>query len=421
MALETLPAELRIHILKSMPDVETLHDLIEVSATYRNTYRFSQRSILDRLVREHYGAVGLEEPIMAIQSAGLHAEESANKQRIIEVLDRQRISHSILSKLDPSDSIDLLHLHQTFQTLLDTFESHGKPSRQIESLGRQHTATLRLSPTENGRILRALCRLQTYCNIFGAREWSESADDLSILSISKRRSSTWYKSFTIHEMWRLCFGSMAPWEVEEFGSVWVLMRNEYKRMFDEIQQEFSRTDSRWRALRPASLPTDPWELYPSSSGSFLSIEIPLSSTLTEIDDVNDYSIYFNHLVLLGPRFLHKVLFQKSREDRWRLLACNAVSSKSSFMDTVCVVRGPSPQLWSAEKYGNDDTLQGLRTMPAIDQPNPGWKQHWYSQDVSGCEIFTRRSTVGESQDTQLRTFGHCAGWEWGYALWDAAS
>ncbi|RLM00346.1 hypothetical protein CFD26_108396 [Aspergillus turcosus] len=404
MALETLPAELRIHILESMPDVETLHDLIQVSATYRNTYRFSQRSILDRLVREHYGAVALEEPVMAIQSAGLYAEDSANKQRIIEVLDRQRISRSIPSKLDPSDSIDLLHLHRTFQTLLDTFCSHAKRSSQVEPLERQHTPPLRLSPTEKGRILRALCRLQTYCNVFGVREWTEPADDLSIPSMSKRRSSTWYKNFTIHEMWRLCFGSMAPWEVEEFGSVWVLMRNEYKRMFDEIRQEFPRTDSRWRALRPASLPADPWELYPSSS-----------------DDVNDYSIYFNHLVLLGPTFLHKVLSQKSQEDRWRLLACNAISSKSSFMDTVRVVRGPSPELWSAEKYGNDDTLEGLRTMPAIDQPNPGWKLHWYSQDVAGCETFTRRSTVGESEDAQLRTFGNCAGWEWGYALWDAAS
>ncbi|KAF7139778.1 hypothetical protein CNMCM5793_008391 [Aspergillus hiratsukae] len=340
---------------------------------------------------------------MAVQSAGLRAEESANKRRIVEVLDRQR-NGSIRSKLDPSDSIDLLHLHQTFQTLLDTFCSHARRSSQTEPLGRQHTAPLRLSPTEKGRILRALCRLQTYCNVFGAREWTEPADDLSVPSRSKRTSSTWYKNFTISEMWRLCFSSMAPWEVEEFGSVWVLMRNEYKRMFDEIKQEFPRTDSRWRALRPASLPADPWELYPSSS-----------------DDVNDYSIYFNHLVLLGPTFLHKVLSQKSREDRWRLLACNAISSKSSFMDTVQVVRSPSPQLWSAEKCMDDDTPEGLRTMPDIDQPNPGWKRHWYSQDVTGCEIFTLRSAAGESEAAQLRTFGHCAGWEFGYALWDGVN
>jgi hypothetical protein len=406
MALETLPAELKIHILKSMPDVETLHDLIRVSAAYRSTYRLSQRSILDRLVREHYGAVGLDEPIMAIQSAGLHAEVSANKQRIIEVLDRQRIFDSVPSKLNPSDSIDLLHLHQTFQTLLNSLCSHARRSSQAEPLPRQQTAPLRLSPTEKERILRALCRLQTYCNVFGAREWTEPADDLckSSMSTCKQTSSTWYKNFTIHEMWRLCFGSMAPWEVEEFGSVWVLVRNEYKRMFDEIQQEFPRTDSRWRSLRPASLPADPWELYPSSS-----------------DDANDYSIYLNHLVLLGPTFLHKVLSQNSREDRWRLLACNAISSKSSFMDIVRVVRNPSPQPWSVERCMDDDTLQGLRAMPAIDQPNSGWKQHWYGRDVTGSEIFAPRPGVGESGDAQLRTFGHCAGWEWGYALWDAAT
>jgi hypothetical protein len=91
------------------------------------------------------------------------------------------------------------------------------------------------------------------------------------------------------------------------------------------------------------------------------------------------------------------------------------------MDTVQVVRNASPQLWSVEGYTDDDTLQGLRTMPAIDQPNPGWKQHWNGRDVAGCEIFTPRSTVGSSEDAQSRIFGHCAGWEWGYALWDAAS
>ncbi|EAL87119.1 hypothetical protein KXW98_008972 [Aspergillus fumigatus] len=406
MALETLPAELKIHILKSMPDVETLHDLIRVSAAYRSTYRLSQRSILDRLVREHYGAVGLEEPIMAIRSAGLHAEDSANKQRILEVLDRQRVSDSVPSKLNPSDSIDLLHLHQKFQTILNSLCSHARRPSQAEPLPQQQNAPLQLSSTEKARILRALCRLQTYCNVFGAREWIEPADDICRSSTSpcKRTSSTWYKNFTIHEMWRLCFGSLAPWEVEEFGSVWVLVRNEYKRMFDEIRQEFPRTDSRWRSLRPASLPADPWELYPSSS-----------------DDANDYDIYLNHLVLLGPTFLHKVLSQNSREDRWRLLACNAISSKSSFMDTVRVVRDPSPRLWSVERFTSDDTLQGLRAMPAIDQPNLGWKQHWHGRDVTGSEIFAFRSAVGESGDAQVRNFGHCAGWEWGYALWDAAS
>jgi hypothetical protein len=70
---------------------------------------------------------------------------------------------------------------------------------------------------------------------------------------------------------------------------------------------------------------------------------------------------------------------------------------------------------------DDDTLQGLRAMPAIDQPNSGWKQHWYGRDVTGPEIFAPRPGVGESGDAQLRTFGHCAGWEWGYALWDAAT
>lgn len=92
------------------------------------------------------------------------------------------------------------------------------------------------------------------------------------------------------------------------------------------------------------------------------------------------------------------------------------------MDTIRVVRDPAPEQYTAEKYINDDVLQGVRMVPAIDQPNAGWKQHWHRQDVADCVIFTPRSNAPlpstPSAEAPVRTFGHCEGWEWGYALWE---
>ncbi|QRD89227.1 hypothetical protein F9C07_2084972 [Aspergillus flavus] len=201
-------------------------------------------------------------------------------------------------------------------------------------------------------------------------------------------------------MWSMIFGTMPPWEVEEFGCLWVFLQQQYTEIFSEIAQEFPRNSHEWQSLRPT---VDGMELFPSVDG--------------DGSDGNDYNDYRNHLVSLGPSFLYKVLRQPSYEARRNLIACNAVSSKSSFMILVQVSRDPPSLLYPADKYESEDIGRTLPLMPAIEQPNSGWKHHWH-----GYGPIHRVREVVRSDNLQEpwieRTIGNSAGWQWGYAIWD---
>lgn len=153
--------------------------------------------------------------------------------------------------------------------------------------------------------------------------------------------------------------------------------------------------------------------------------------LTVPAPANDYSYYdyCNHLVSLGPSFLYKTLTQSSYKDRRNLLARNAIASKSSFPDLVEVIKDPSPLLYPADKYESSDIARTLPTMPLLEQPNLGWKQHWHRDGVVERVVFATRPrvTVDEAEIPELwlsegdleRTIGYFDGWEWGYSLLDS--
>ncbi|KAA8647156.1 hypothetical protein EYZ11_009560 [Aspergillus tanneri] len=407
MVFESLPTELRILILRSLPDEHTLKCLVHASPVYHDTYGLAKKDILCALVRRQYGVVGLEEPLAAIHSEGLHAEVACNKGQITTLLDQLRCHResSLASSAEvpgTQESINLLHLHRKLRFLLNAYCARAPCPPGVDPNTWQQNLPLRPSATEKARILRALCRLQTYCNIFGSREWTQERPfDPTISLPCKRASSTWYRNFTIDRMWSLFFGGMPTWEVEEFGSVWMFIRHEYNNVFAQITREFPRSDPRWRALRPNSLPVDPWELHPSP----------------DADDAHDCSIYCNHLVSLGPGFLFKVLTQPSREDSWRLVISNSISSKSSFQDLVEVVRDPHP-LPTADQIHPEEDLSSV-----VIEPSQCWKQHWHDKGVyprDGISLPAEESSPSspQAQDLPVRDLAHFQGWEWGYAFWD---
>lgn len=143
-----------------------------------------------------------------------------------------------------------------------------------------------------------------------------------------------------------------------------------------------------------------------------------------------YSDYCNHLVSLGPSFLYKALTQPSYENRRNLLAQNAIASKSSFMDLVEVIKDPPPLLYPADKYEANDIARTLPTMPILDQPNHGWKQHWHRDGVVERVVFATRPRVTVDDNAEIpelwlagndleRTIGYFDGWEWGYPILDS--
>ncbi|EFW17963.1 conserved hypothetical protein [Coccidioides posadasii str. Silveira] len=74
---------------------------------------------------------------------------------------------------------------------------------------------LELSDAESARFLRALCRMQTYCNTFGKQGdyWRHAADQKTT-EISLGRP--WYRN---EEIWELFLNTMPPWEAEEMACV----------------------------------------------------------------------------------------------------------------------------------------------------------------------------------------------------------
>lgn len=410
MALESLPTELRILILQQLPDIQSLKSLVHASPIYYNTYAVSKKSLLHEILQRQYGLVDLAEPMAAIRSHGLHADIPANKYDIVSILDRRRRHDELpISENTPANMEECFQLSQLYRQheyLLNLYCSQASCPPGVSQETWEQNRPTNPSKIERARILRALCRLQTYCNIFGAREWSEqhhvTAEPYSPSQsrFFKRRSSTWYRNFGLHEMWSLIFGAMPPWEVEEFGCLWVFLQQQYTEIFSEIAQEFPRNSHEWQALRPT---VDGMELFPSVDG--------------DGSDGNDYNDYRNHLVSLGPSFLYKVLNQPSYEARRNLIACNAVSSKSSFMILVQVSRDPPSLLHPADKYETDDIARTLPSMPTIEQPNHGWKHHWFG--------YRPIQNVREIVQTEIsqepwveRTIGNSAGWKSGYAIWD---
>ncbi|KAL4888881.1 hypothetical protein BDV59DRAFT_124583 [Aspergillus ambiguus] len=420
---ETLPAELRIQILEEIPDVSSLRSLTRASPAYRSTYFRTRKTVLHQLVTRLYGFVDLAEPLAAVDSEGLHAETQGNKNEIIALLDRRR-RHPELDGRDPrlpseDQSVQLLQLYNELDRVLHACCAQVPRPSHIAPQTCGHDSTTNISFQEKARIIRSLCRLQTFCNIFGAREWVEpqpSVPDRALdPSLLKRRSTTWHRQFTIDEVWDLFFRTMPPWEVEEFGSVWTLIRQKYVDIFSTIAKEFPRNSPQWRALRPSTMPLDPSELFNNPANEY---------------SISDYDDYCNHLVSLGPIFLAKVLQQPDEEHRRRLLACNAIPAKSSFMDMVRVVSQPLPLLPPADRYETHNIGGILPTLPPLDQPAQAWKQHWYGDASVDHVMYTPRSGPQHSLHSMHQgwdgnagafnayTFGFSEGWIWGYALWD---
>ena len=281
MSFESIPTELRVLILHAL-DKSALHNVVSASPTYHETYLLARRALLHNLAQQQYGLVDLAEPVAAVRSEGLHADVPANKPKIIALLDRRRRHLELgLSRKDPmagapgtiDESIKLLQLYSKLDAILQAYCHHAPcPPWMDQATWRTRCLPLQLTETERARIVRSLCRMQTFYNFVGAREWtSEWEQEMHSMTLSPsmtppilRKTSTWYRNFTSNEVWNLFFGTMPPWEVEEFGSLWTFIRDQYRGMFEEVAREFPRSDPRWKALRPHSLPAEMINLYPEA-------------------------------------------------------------------------------------------------------------------------------------------------------------
>ncbi|KAH6842393.1 hypothetical protein B0I37DRAFT_345361 [Chaetomium sp. MPI-CAGE-AT-0009] len=250
ITLETLPPELRHLILGSIDNLEDLKTLVFASPVYHQQYLHSRRWFLRRTLQTTLGNGNvLADAYAAHTSGSLHEKgfESVIHPDTFRLFMDQYIAHR---SVDPEKLwAEAAATEEDLAEMAAFYLAVARPLLQpCASLFLTHLnsslAVGRLSRAERTRLLRALYRYQTYCNIFGMRP---GGDD---------------KPFDLPNEERLVsfFGLFSPWEVEEICCIYILVRNKYEDIFDAIQADVDKDHPRFHGSENPYAPAGSFNL-----------------------------------------------------------------------------------------------------------------------------------------------------------------
>ncbi|GFF55003.1 hypothetical protein IFM51744_08517 [Aspergillus udagawae] len=411
---EGLPVELQISILFNIDDLDSLRSLVFASPTYHRAYQLVRQELLYTLLQRSYnGLVDIADAVAAVRSRGLYAVKLSNRAKIIAVLDSRRRSEEIrrlrLSSwpfpdepADIEETTQLLHLHRMATFLLDDYSRTAARPEWMDLEEWKNEIPLTLSRMEQRRFLRAFYRMQIYGNIFGHIEIPLGADDVE-------EENDWFAdtrgrtpTFTDEETWRLFFGPMAPWEVEEFSCFW---QHCYHRWTDPYR-EIAKSLAAYAANGVIWFSDLPPEERP-----------PLNRCGLDVDHLpvheNEQRKILAHMV---PTFLVKMLREPDFRTRRDLLLANTVILNHSFVDYWPKPNwedpGALPLLYPADRFNFGTDVSGLKayleTLPPHERPNIAWTQRWLDAALEYPQVFEDMYSYAP----------YCRCWEWGYAIWD---
>lgn len=234
-----------------------MRSLALTSRGFNQAYHGACESLSYALKRQH-GLPLIGDDLLVLRSAQLHAKSdiTAKKRRsqVIALLDRYRCDlglHGIgTTQYDVCHSFASLPL--TFREatqLVDLFTRlHGfvqdmahELERKASSVGSRNSldegAQLgTLTPLEQQRFLRACCRYQTYCHLFGARTPIQLDISYDHWPLSQH--------FDPETIYSLYFSIFPPWEVEEIACIYDYLVQLYIACLSTLR----RTIARWTAL-----------------------------------------------------------------------------------------------------------------------------------------------------------------------------
>lgn len=273
---EGIPTELRIAILLRISELNSFYNLILASPAYYQTYLCAQTSILRSLIFWQYRHVHITEAVAAISTEGLPAHDERNVDIVEDLLNQRRINlnltnESLLLKLQPTpaeDYIELFQLYREFHYVLQLFCRTAPCPPWMESNKWQNEVLpLQLSDVEKARVLRALYRLQTYCNVYGPNvqyDPNPPKRKKPVMSrdTDKQPMTRRWRIVDYPEMWRTLFSTMPPWELDELICIWKWARTPYVGIFAEIADDVSEHGPRCKGVNPGLLPHETFELYP---------------------------------------------------------------------------------------------------------------------------------------------------------------
>lgn len=246
--LDGLPVELKLCILQQLPNLQSIHVLTRASSKYFQTYsQFRSQVLYDLLRRQHNGEVDITEAVVAMRSEGVIAEDIRNRDKIIDLLDCRRRSAKESKARFKADSfttdeiMKMMKMHESAIYFMEDYASTLPAPSWWDHKSRKWASPIRFSHTERARFFRAFYRLQTWCHIFGQPEYgchfSSSSSYAYSYSAGLERPSEneWTdRTFTLEQAWRLIWGTMPPWEIEEVGSLLDYFMSKYIQVFQEI-------------------------------------------------------------------------------------------------------------------------------------------------------------------------------------------
>ncbi|KAJ5675221.1 uncharacterized protein N7477_005155 [Penicillium maclennaniae] len=409
-SLESLPVEIKILILKEIPDWATLKSFLVLFQSFFPAYNLAKREVLCCILQTQFGPL-LGEAIAAVRSCGLYLE--THKEEAITLLDTWRRSDEI-KKLDPNSSsridnpcdmeeiMNLFRLHEVLQFFLQDFvKTIPQPQWMELDEWTNSKFPIKLSSSEQYRFLRALCRLQTHANIIGRAEYPLDEPVCGSPFRNNWRDNETDGPFSPEEeAYRLFFGTIPPWECDEMGCVWTYLKTKVDPLYPEVR------DSSSKLMKDHGLGDDAWfEELP------LDAQPPYWGLLKSLTSLENLDASTGSLVAIGPNFVYRLLHATPLIRRDMVLS-NADYMENTFIgDNSRVNIEPEdklPLIYPADRYAVSgfEEMWSYSDLSPTQKPNIAWRMvsllpHSPEDNLESVII----------QDDEV-------GWDWYHALWD---
>lgn len=246
-----LPIEVRSLILGFVTDTGTLLDLVVSSSYFHEAYLTARAAILSSVLENQYGRSVLGEALLVVRADILSPRRPGNtsehrnderRRQIIFLLDRYRRDNAIhqmpLGQKD-SDASPFITLPFSFPealkilhllTYLDGFvdEMSADYWDRVDPYSTHSPPTPTLSTFERSRFIRAGCRFQACCHLFGSRESPP---------FKPTKDSQELDDFEPVEVLSTFFALFPPWEYEEIACFHEYLEGHYLEMLKEANDD----------------------------------------------------------------------------------------------------------------------------------------------------------------------------------------
>ncbi|KAI0205950.1 hypothetical protein F4808DRAFT_455447 [Astrocystis sublimbata] len=262
--LEDLPAELRLLILSSMPDLLTLCALVHASPVMHAQYRYSRDTILRACMSRELAGFLVDAYATANSRVRIIGDKRPD-EKIVEYLSTYETwlsrSTAILDMKTWSPScirwVAAFHLSvaqplarrysewalANLRGAVSSTEMNEAAQREAETdPAIQGKLAVELSRSEEIRVFRALYRYQTFQHLFGRNRGQRQG------------------GFCDHEIFDLFFCLFEPWEGEAVGCIYLFVRSNYDDIFDQVKLDLHPYNPKFRQENGVFNPTGSYDL-----------------------------------------------------------------------------------------------------------------------------------------------------------------